>query len=500
MAKILRRTINRSSPPSTGSTPSKVFRSFLDKRAHKDYGDYSIYVNEERAFSGDVDGLKPVARRLLWTAYEIEKARSTSKYIKSARITASCMGHFHPHGDPYGALVTMANMSEPLIDGQGNFGFWDDPPAANRYTEARLSKFAEKIFFDPFYLPVMETCLNYDDVEREPVQLPALLPNLLINGNNGIGVGFATFTPSFTVASVAKLLKVVLARNAPCTAGLAAKYLEFNVKTGGEEIIETDEQKQELFRFFKTGKGRVNFRSIGKLDGRNLSITGFAPFTSMERAIERTIEMNQVALATDTSNVKQRSGSALVKLKGSVNGMDVEKVKDGILNGSFGASHSYDFKFTVRYKNGDDVVSRLRDWPLPKLVDHWLEYRLELEKKACQYWIEQVEREISRLELLRLAIKHLDYIIGLIRSKNPKYTRDEIKAKLVARMKISLDDADYIIHRELIQLSALEDDSLVAKIEEKRGERNGYVLRKKSPEKYLPGQIDSLLKSLSVKS
>ena len=190
----------------------KIQDASLDKIAEEYYYEYGVAVNEDRSVPCNIDGLKPVARRVLWAAYSMG-SRANGKPVKSARIVGEAMGKYHPHGDKaiYDTMVGMVNATVGSMYGQGNWGTLSDPtPAAMRYTESKLNKYSESVFFDNFYLPAIDYVPNYDGMNKEPLVLPALLPNLLLNGTFGIGVGVSTSIPSYTLKSLMKVIKKAL--------------------------------------------------------------------------------------------------------------------------------------------------------------------------------------------------------------------------------------------------------------------------------------------------
>ena len=180
------------------------------KKAYRTYGQYTL---EQRAVADFRDGLKPVQRRVLWSANGLGLSGQKGVSSKSAKIVGECMGNYHPHGDSaiYETLVNLTRSCVPSMIGIGNFGSQLDSAASSRYTEAHLSQFADLVFFDKRYLHVMETAENYDGTRREPLVLPALLPNLLLNGAYGIAVGATSSVPAFDLDGVVELTKMAVA-------------------------------------------------------------------------------------------------------------------------------------------------------------------------------------------------------------------------------------------------------------------------------------------------
>ena len=219
---------------------------------------YGKEVVESRALPDYRDGLKPVHRRVLWTMYKLN-LKYNSGYKKSARVVGDCIGKYHPHGDMscYSTMVNMALSPEKLIDGQGNWGDYEGEgvtkgAAASRYTECRLTKYSDTFLLDPDYIAVTPMISNYDGEYIEPVILPAKLPNLLINGSEGIAVGCISNVPSFTQQSITELVKIALLKKITPNDCL---NLKFNFSWGGNNC----NSNKELKEFYKTGKGKLSF-------------------------------------------------------------------------------------------------------------------------------------------------------------------------------------------------------------------------------------------------
>jgi len=234
----------------------KVIPKYLEEEVKDSYLSYAMSVIMGRALPDVRDGLKPVQRRILYTMHELN-LRHNQPFKKSARIVGECLGKFHPHGDMavYEALVRMAQdftLRYPLIQGQGNFGSIDgDPPAAMRYTEARLSKISNYMLTD-IEKDTVDFVPNFDNTLSEPVVLPAVLPNLLVNGTSGIAVGMATSIPPHNLSEVIDGIIYYL-ENPDCRIKDLMRYIKgSDFPTGG--IIYG---KEDLLKAYQTGKGRI---------------------------------------------------------------------------------------------------------------------------------------------------------------------------------------------------------------------------------------------------
>lgn len=322
------------------------------------YLEYAIAANEDRAVPNIIDGMKPSTRRGLWTIYK-KRFTSDQAHAKAAKVVGYILGDYHPHGDmaAYGAIVTFTNfMPHRLASGSGNWGsFSDDKVASYRYTLIRLSKYSEKVFFDKFYIPCIPTVLNYnsDPDYREPVYIPCLLPNALLNGGIGIGVGMSTNNPSYTLESVGKLVEKAL-EGQEVTPKLCAKYLKFNTLYEGEAVVDAN----DALAIMKRGKGRVLFKSTGIINvaKRTIELTKF-PDLNLINALEKTSTDERVKVVNDISDVKDKHGRILIELKASVGQGNVTKALTDIVNKYWCKAENYDIYVTHRSTH-DDVVER----------------------------------------------------------------------------------------------------------------------------------------------
>ena len=229
---------------------------------------YATEVNLDRAVPELYDGLKPVFRRVAWSAH----AFNPKEAVKSAKIVGHCIGSYSPHSDvgTYGAMVTMVNSNVPLIEGIGNWGSLLDPPAAMRYSNAKLSKVGLSVM-DPDYLAVTSMVPNYDDTTTEPVVLPAKLPFLILNGAEGIGVGITCSIPTFTVESVVDVLTRLLSGEQLQVTDLA-RLLKPKQYYGGR-LVNSESNKAQWLQLMKTGQASVEFESPLEVDEAKKQIT-----------------------------------------------------------------------------------------------------------------------------------------------------------------------------------------------------------------------------------
>lgn len=470
----------------------RIIEVHLEDKANEEYYKYGTAVIEDRAIFG-TDGLKPVVRRALWATHK-EGLRHTAKADKAAKVVGKTLGDYHPHGDTacYGALVTSAKSPINLIIGEGNWGTMNDPPAAYRYTNMKLSKYSDLVFFDKFYLPTVDYIPNYDDSKVEPVILPSLLPNSILNGNFGITPGVQTRTPSFSLKSVIDVVREAI-KAGECTPKMCMP-LVFTTKYGGHAVV----NKEEFLRFYKTGKGKVTFNSVhGGPDSKNeIRFDAFAPITDVEKTLIKVDGIPGVAASRDDGDKNDRYqvayAIAFVKTcKGEALKHAIKKVEN-----AFSASWGFSVQITEREKLPDGSLKvRLKPTTVPKIIWEWIEYRVALEVRACSYWMEERMKEIAHQELLRKAIKMIDFLFKAVKSKG---SREDYYKFIQKGMKITFDEAKVVGHLQLVSLRSMEDADLVAKIKALKAEYDTYEVRKKNPKKYILSNLDMLEKEFAA--
>lgn len=505
--KTVRRVVKRVSVKPKGEAPAgavldKIKEVRLDVIADSDYYAYGVSVIEDRAIFGSIDGLKPVARRALWAVHKLG-LHSKAKGDKAAKAVGETLGNYHPHGDKacFDAMVNaVTNHCIPLLDGEGNWGTMTENAAAMRYVNLRLSAYSDAVFFDKFYLPILEYVPNYDGSRQEPLNLTALLPNTLLNGNFGIAPGVNTRTPSFSLGSVVKVLQLALDNKGVCTPEMCMS-LEFNTPYGGK-AVKTKANKSEFLSFYKTGKGRVTFRSTHSgIDPKTNSIRfdEFAPVSDTGRILGRIESIKGVASTRDDSDKHDKHQTAFVvtfvkSLKGEDLALAIKQAES-----EFQSSYTYNVQVTDRILVGDGKhTAKLRPTTVPDLLTHWIKYRIDLEKKACAYWIVEKDKEIAYINLMRLAISNLDFIFACVRNK--KLDDAGLVDAISKKLKITSEQTNQILGRNLRQLRHLEDDRLVAQVKEMEEQKTSYVKRQQKPGAYIKSHLTELALNLKVKT
>lgn len=476
---------------------AKEINAPLDKLTAKLYYEYGVSTIEDRAIGDYRDGMMPVQRRVLFAAYELG-LHHRAKLVKSARVVGDTLGKFHPHGDQscYGAMVGLANKwrQVPLIDGHGNWGsITDNSYAAMRYTEGRLTAFADAVLFDKFYTPVMEKVPTFDGNSTEPLVLPSLLPLSILNGMFGIATGAATNVPSFEVKSLLTVLNDVYKGQE-----IEPKYLYKTLRCvntfGGQERLPlaTKEEKAARMGMFVSYKGKTILWSNPKYDEkrRTLVATRFA-FTNMEKMLEKLLKIEGVAEARDDSKKGEKYGTLTVTLKRNLQSKAYEKLVRRI-DVELSSSENYNLNVTERYIDDEGQgQASLKPFTITELLTNWVKWRTDLERKACSYWIKKDEEEIRRLELLVLAVDNRKIIIESLDKDVDEHGLYEWLAK---KLKIKVSEAQFIYSLRVIQLRKLEKKTLLAQMKEVRDNKSKLESRRKKPEPHMAAQLSTFAK------
>jgi DNA gyrase/topoisomerase IV subunit A len=431
----------------------EVIEKRLDSYAIANIKEYGKYTIEERALPDYRDALKPVQRRSLWSAHTLG-INSKSGYKKSARVVGDVIAKYHPHGDVgvYGAIVNMVNDSQPLFDGSGNFGSINTSPAAYRYTEMRLSAFADATLFSKPHLDVIELVNNYDGSEKEPLVLPALLPNLLLNGVQGMAVGVTVGVPPFTPKSLNKILQMVFQKETVTHTHLN-KILKLNYKFGGQLL---DVERLKLF--YTTGQSAITLLPDYTYDADNyrITITGGGPNFECKWAIEKLQEFD---IVTSVNNFRS---DGKIKLIVHLRRNDEAAASVELLMRKLSDSLTLRFNLTERLSHSDprfkaDVneveffASNITDY-----LQLWAKWRLELETKTQLNIAENLEKKIKQTDLLILAANNLDLIFKELKAK-----KDNLIERLAATLRITKDEAAYLAQRAIGSFAALNTNKLI---------------------------------------
>ncbi len=425
------------------------------------YIDYSMSVIVARALPDVRDGLKPVHRRILYGMMDMG-VLSNRPYKKSAKVVGEVLGKYHPHGDSsvYDAMVRLAqdwSMRYPLIDGQGNFGSIDaDPPAAMRYTEARLRKLAEEMLAD-LDKETVDFMNNYDDSEQEPTVLPALIPNLLVNGASGIAVGMATNMPPHNLSEVVDGIIAYIDNN-DITVGELMEHIKApDFPTGG--IIYGYEGVREAF---ETGRGRIVLRAnttIEEHGGHERIIATSVPYqTNKAEMIKRT---------ADLISEKKIEGIADIRDESDRNGLRIvyelkrDAVSSVVLNKLFqytGLQSSFSVNNVCLVKGRPHTLN------LKQLIQYYVEHRHEVVVRRTQHDLREAEKRAHILEGLARALDIVDEIIATIRAC--KGGTPEAKQAIMDRFGFDDPQAAAIVAYRLGQLAGLEIKKIMDELDQ----------------------------------
>ena len=430
----------------------------IDHEMQQAYLDYAMSVIVSRALPDVRDGLKPVHRRILYAMYDMG-VRPDLPYRKSARIVGEVLGKYHPHGDMavYEAMARMAqsfSMRYPLIDGQGNFGSVDgDPPAAMRYTEARLAETAMQMLAD-IGKNTVDFVNNFDGALTEPTVLPSALPNLLINGATGIAVGMATSIPPHNLGEIVDAMQFLLSKWEDLDEVGIEDLMRFvkgpDFPTGG--VLVHPANGDSLVSAYSTGRGRVAVQARAHLEemerGRSRIIVTELPYmTNKSSLIERIAELareEKLEGIADLRDESDRQGMRIViELSKTAN---PETVLSNLLRLT-----PMQVTFSLNMLALVDGEPRLLS--LKQAMRYYLEHRLEIVRRRSEYDLEKARQRAHILEGLRVALKNLDEVIEIIR-KSPDV--DTARNRLMKRFKLSQVQTQAILDMPLRRLAALE--------------------------------------------
>ncbi|MBM6826576.1 DNA gyrase/topoisomerase IV subunit A [Mordavella massiliensis] len=462
---------------------SQIIRTEYSDVMKKSYIDYAMSVIIARALPDVRDGLKPVQRRTLYDMYELG-IRYDRPYRKCARIVGDTMGKYHPHGDSsiYEALVVMAQdfkKGMTLVDGHGNFGSIEgDGAAAMRYTEARLEKLTQEVFLGDLDKDIVDFMPNFDETEKEPSVLPVRIPNLLVNGAEGIAVGMATSIPTHNLGEVIDAVKAYMKNDEISTKQLMRYIKGPDFPTGGIVI-----NKDDLADIYETGTGKIKLRGKVEVEelkgGRQRLVITEIPYTMIGAGIGKflndvvaLVESKKTSDITDISNQSSKEGIRIViELK---KGADVENLTNMLykktrLEDTFGVN-------MLAVADG-----RPETMGLKKIIEHHVDFQFELATRKYQTLLkkEQDKKEIQ--EGLIKACDVIDLIIEILRgsqsvkdakecltkgvTENIKF-KSGISKKMAAMLRFTERQATAILEMRLYRLIGLEIEALMQEHEE----------------------------------
>jgi DNA gyrase subunit A len=446
----------------------------IEDEMKRSYLDYAMSVIIGRALPDVRDGLKPAHRRVLYAMRQMGLA-SNRAYRKCAKIVGEVIGNYHPHGDAsaYDTLVRLAqdfNMRNPLVDGQGNFGSVDgDPPAAYRYTEARLEALAEAMM-DDLDKDTVDFVPNFDETTEEPTVLPAAFPNMLVNGSTGIAVGMATNIPPHNMREVIDAVVWVVEKTlmAPPDAPRLTREQKLrelirlvpgpDFPTGGLII-----GRRGIHEAYLTGRGGIQVRARAEIEqtkkgDRTQIVVHEIPFqVNKKNLLERMADLVREKTIEGISDIRDESDRDGMRV---VIELRRDAVGEVVLNNLY--KHTQ-LQQTFGIIMLAIVAGRPRVLNLLEIIDHFVDFRREVVRRRTEFELRKAEARAHILEGLRIALDHLDAVISLIRgSRNPA----EAKIGLVTQFGLSDIQSQAILDMQLQRLTGLERQKILDELAE----------------------------------
>ncbi|WP_339722823.1 DNA topoisomerase IV subunit A [Marinomonas primoryensis] len=435
----------------------------LKDYTEKAYLNYSMYVILDRALPHIGDGLKPVQRRIIYAMSELG-LKASAKYKKSARTVGDVLGKFHPHGDSacYEAMVLMAqpfSYRYPLVDGQGNWGAPDDPKsfAAMRYTESRLSKYADLLLREVSQGTVDWTP-NFDGTLQEPSVLPSRLPNLLLNGTTGIAVGMATDIPPHNLREIGSAC-IHLLNNPTAELDDLLNFVQGpDFPTGGEIIT----PKSDIVRLYETGKGQIKARARFTVEEGEIVVNELPHQVSGSKILEQIaaqMQAKKLPMVVDLRDESDHENPTRLVIVPKSNRVDIDSVMTHLF-ASTDLEKSYRVNMNVIGLDGLPQVK-----PLKNFLSEWLRFRIDVVRRRLQFRLDKVLNRLHILEGLLIAFLNIDEVIDIIR------TEEKPKIELMARFGLTDMQAESILELKLRHLAKLEEIRIKGEQDELEKER-----------------------------
>jgi len=435
----------------------------LKDYTEKAYLNYSMYVILDRALPHIGDGLKPVQRRIIYAMSELG-LKASAKYKKSARTVGDVLGKFHPHGDSacYEAMVLMAqpfSYRYPLVDGQGNWGAPDDPKsfAAMRYTESRLSKYADVLLREVSQGTVDWTA-NFDGTLQEPSVLPSRLPNLLLNGKTGIAVGMATDIPPHNLREIGSAC-IHLLNNPNAELDDLLNFVQGpDFPTGGEIIT----PRNDIVKLYETGKGQIKARARFTIEEGEVVVNELPHQVSGSKILEQIaaqMQAKKLPMVVDLRDESDHENSTRLVIVPKSNRVDIDALMTHLF-ATTDLEKSYRVNMNVIGLDGLPQVK-----PLKNFLSEWLRFRIDVVRRRLQFRLDKVMNRLHILEGLLIAYLNIDEVIDIIR------TEEKPKVELMARFGLSDMQAESILELKLRHLAKLEEMRIKGEQDELEKER-----------------------------
>jgi DNA gyrase/topoisomerase IV subunit A len=450
-------------PMATGETIDQTISEFT-AFALKTYGSYVV---EQRAVPDFRDGLKPVHRAVLWSMAGL-LLRPDKPYKKSARTIGDTIGMYHPHGDSaaYDAMVTITNALPPFVDGQGGFGSPSTPASAQRYTEAKMSRFTNTFLLDPDYLKVVPMEMNFSNDQQIPLYLPALLPSLLFITNiPAPAYGVKCGNPAFSLKSVAKVV-VDMLRGKTYTGKKLSDTLEVKHPYGCIDVS----KDSDIETLMETGKGNVTYAPLTHTDipKRTIYLQSHVPMTlasveSINKTLNKIMDIDGVKNAENTPGKKGKNAGpfgALCAVECPKN-LDEDRFDeichkvDGIVKSSV------NYRLGITIRRAGTTANEFRYLNYVDFFTGWIKYRINLEERMIAYKLDYNEKHLHLNEVYLFGISNLKELLKvlpkILMAKDPDVA-------LAKHFKIPVENAKIILDRKIRQLSKMDADALKEKI------------------------------------
>lgn len=443
-------------------------KRLITEFAEEAYLEYAMYVIMDRALPKISDGLKPVQRRIVYAMSELGLSH-TSSYKKSARTVGDVLGKFHPHGDSacYEAMVHLAqsfSIRYPLIDGQGNWGSQDDPKsfAAMRYTESKMTKYSS-VLLSELSLGTVDWGPNFDGTLKEPLVLPARLPNIIINGSSGIAVGMSTDIPPHNLLEAADACIKLLDNPETKTEDIMQIILGPDFACGGEIITPV----QDIIDIYKSGTGTVKVRGTYKTENGDIVITSIPPHVSVSKLIEDIAAQmadKKLPMVSDLRDESDHEDPLRIVITPKSKQTDINQLMDHIFA-------TTDLEKTQRINfNYIGLDNKPKVCGIKELLNEWIEFRKITVTRRLNSRLEKINERLHILEGLKIAYLDLDEVIRIVREeKNPQ-------KELMKTFMLSEIQADAILNTRLRYLAKLEEEKILLEHEKLTKEKNEIEL------------------------
>ena len=440
-----------------------IERISLTEYTESAYLNYAMYVINDRALPHIGDGLKPVQRRIVHAMNEL-RLGADAKYTKSARTIGDVIGKFHPHGDSacYEAMVLMAQpftYRYPLVDGQGNWGSPDDPKsyAAMRYTESKLTAYAN-VLLGELKQGTVDWTTNFDGTLTEPLNLPARLPNILLNGGSGIAVGMATDILPHNLNEVVSACIRILDKPKSSLKDVMEHIKGPDFPTGAEIISSAS----EIESIYETGRGAIRARAVYEKEDGDIVITALPYQVSGTKVLEQIaaqMQSKKLPMIVDLRDESDHENPTRIVVVPKSNRVDIDQVMAHLF-----ATTDLERTYRVNFNMiGIDGKPRVR--PLVELLNEWLKFRQDTVLRRLQFRLDKILDRLHILEGLLIAYLNIDEVIRIIR------TEDKPKEALMKSFKLTDLQADAILDLRLRQLARLEETKIRGEQEELDAER-----------------------------